>query len=123
MSKLTSEQPALWIIAGANGSGKSIRLIYVFLRSVELNIERVRIRVKKGGHNVDPGKIKARRERSFEQLPWFMWHADTAQILDNSGATPELVAVKDGERLTVYGRLIPEVRRAIDIAAVGRVGR
>ena len=35
----------------------TIRLIYILLNSPELNIERVRLRVAKGGHDVPTGKI------------------------------------------------------------------
>lgn len=73
-----------------------IRLIYVFLRSAEAQIERIRWRVAKGGHAVPDDKVRARRERSFDQLPWFMEAADSAWLFDNSGAEPELVGRKDG---------------------------
>jgi predicted ABC-type ATPase len=59
-------------------------LIYVLLDSPERNIERVRIRVAKGGHNVPKAKIAERYVRSLAQLPWFLRQADRAYIFDNS---------------------------------------
>lgn len=76
--------------------GFEIRLIYVFLRSAELQIERIRLRVARGGHDVPDDKVRARRERSFDQMPWFMQAADAAWLFDNSGPEPELVGKKDG---------------------------
>jgi predicted ABC-type ATPase len=61
-----------------------IRLVYVILRSPELNIKRVQMRVEKGGHAVPVEKISARWRRSLEQLPWFLDHADWALLFDNS---------------------------------------
>lgn len=61
-----------------------IRLIYVILESSELNIQRVRLRVKKGGHSVPEEKIRARWTRSLRQLPWFLNQADRALLFDNS---------------------------------------
>src|SRR5207237_4215539 len=55
------------LVERAHAEGFSVRLIYVFLRSVELNVERVRQRVKKGGHDVAEASIRDRRRRSFEQ--------------------------------------------------------
>ena len=64
------------------------------LDSADLNVERVRLRVAKGGHAVPENKIRERRERSFKQMPWFLDQADFALIYDNSGASPKLIGRK-----------------------------
>jgi predicted ABC-type ATPase len=64
------------------------------LRTVEQNLERVRLRVAKGGHDVPEAKIRERRVRSLQQLPWFLDQADAALIYDNTGAAPVLVGRK-----------------------------
>lgn len=76
------------LVKTAKARGFDVRLLYVVLRSVEMNIERVRLRVAKGGHAVDEDKIRARYERSLAQLPWFLEQVDTALIFDNSGESP-----------------------------------
>jgi len=68
----------------AKRRGFEVRLVYVILRTPELNIDRVRLRVKKGGHRVPIGKIRERWTRSLKQLPWFLNQADAALIFDNS---------------------------------------
>ena len=82
------------LVEHAKAGGFEICLIYVMLRSPDLNIERVRLRVARGGHDVPHDKIVARFHRSLEQLPWFLDAADSAHIFDNSGASPRLVGVK-----------------------------
>ena len=57
------------LVIRAKELGFKIHLIYVVLDSVERNIERVRIRVQKGGHDVPEDKLRARYTRSLEQLP------------------------------------------------------
>jgi predicted ABC-type ATPase len=57
------------LIETARAHGFQVRMIYVLLRSADLQTERVRRRVAEGGHDVPEDKIGARRVRSFEQLP------------------------------------------------------
>jgi len=82
------------LVRMAKTFGFEVRLLYVLLNSADLNVERVRLRVAKGGHTVPENKIRERRERSFRQMPWFLDHADFALIYDNSGASPKLVGRK-----------------------------
>ena len=77
------------------------RLIFVMLRSPELNVQRVRLRVQKGGHAVPEDKIRERWAKSLAQLPWFLDQADQAAIFDNSGAVPKLVARKQGDTVAI----------------------
>ncbi len=72
----------------------AFRLIYVMLRSPDLNVERVRLRVEKGGHDVPEASIRGRWMRSLDQLPWFLDQADQAAMFDNSGAVPRLIGRK-----------------------------
>lgn len=107
------------LVDRAHAEGFSVRLIYVFLRSAELNVERVRQRVKKGGHDVAPAAIRDRRRRSFVELAWFFEHADEVDIYDNSAAEPKLVVTKTASELTVYGPLIEDLLAALEPAAPG----
>ena len=73
-----------------------ICFVYVYVRSVEIQMERIRARVAKGGHDVPPNKVRERRERSFDQMPWFFAQADRAWIFDNSEAEMKLVGEREG---------------------------
>lgn len=102
------------LVEHAHAHSFEVRLIYVFLKSADLNVERVRIRVSKGGHDVEEARIRDRRQRSFKQLGWFIGASDRVDIYDNSGAEPSLVFVKAGDDAAVYGSLIPEVASAVE---------
>lgn len=90
-----------------------VRLIYVLLDSVERNIERVAIRVIKGGHDVPVAKIRDRHRRSLWQLPWFLDHSDQAWVFDNSGAVPQIIAEKRGAHLELRAKPLPEISRIV----------
>jgi predicted ABC-type ATPase len=94
----------------------TIRLIYVLLNSPELNIERVRLRVAKGGHDVPTDKILERRERSLAQLPWFLAQADDAWLFDNSAEIPQLIGTKSKGRISLKTGALPEIKNAARLA-------
>jgi predicted ABC-type ATPase len=101
------------LVLAAKARGFEIRLIYVLLRSWELNVERVKLRVAKGGHHVPTTKIRQRRERSLQQLSWFLKNSDLAWIFDNSGAQPAEIARKIGNTILVDPAALPEIKQAV----------
>ncbi len=93
--------------------GFEVRLIYVLLDSPQRNIERVRLRIKKGGHAVPEDKILERHAKSLAQMPWFLEQADQADIFDNSGATPRLTGEKRAGVVTVDKSALPALVAAV----------
>jgi predicted ABC-type ATPase len=101
------------LVEEAKSRGFEIRLLYVTLRTTDQNVERVRLRVAKGGHGVPEDTIRTRRERSFQQLPWFLDQADFALIYDNSGSAPKLVARKQAGLIEIDPQAPPEIETAV----------
>lgn len=102
------------LVLKAKERGFEVRLIYVYLDTLERQLERIRLRVAKGGHDVPQDKVAARRVRSFQEFPWFFWEADQAWVYDNSGAEPKLVAWKESENLAHHsGALLEDLRDGI----------
>jgi predicted ABC-type ATPase len=91
-----------------------VRLTYVILDSPQRCIERVRQRVKKGGHAVPEDKIVERYTRSLAQLPWFLDQADEAWLLDNSDASPKLMGRKRDGVVTLDPDALPQVVAAVE---------
>ena len=104
------------LVEEAKRLGFEVRLIYVLLDSVQRNVERVRLRVMKGGHAVPEDKIIGRHARSLDQLPWFLERADQAWLFDNSGATPRLIGKKEAGVIALDEKALPEV-----VAAARRI--
>ncbi len=94
-----------------------IGLVYVSLHPPELSPLRIKLRVQKGGHDVDDVKAIARYHRSHQQLRWFAKQADTFVALDNSdpAGNPVVIAAKlAGKSLTHrVQNLNPELDRVI----------
>ena len=68
----------------AKDAGFDIMVIFVGTASVEINIERVRMRVRKGGHDVPEKDQRRRFPRTLENMKQLLPEADLAVILDNS---------------------------------------
>lgn len=89
------------LVTLAKSLGFVFHLFYVMLDSPERNIDRVRARVLKGGHDVPTDKIVERYWRSLDQLPWFLEQADMAEVYDNSSSEPRLVLSKANDEVVV----------------------
>ena len=72
--------------------GYKVILMYFSLPFVEIAIDRVRSRVKKGGHNIPEQDIRRRFERSNINLETvFIPIVDEWVIFDTSGGKPKLI--------------------------------
>jgi predicted ABC-type ATPase len=80
----------------AKQAGFNIMVIFVGTTSVEINIERVKARVKKGGHDVPEADQRRRFPRTLANMKKLLPLADFAVLLDNSG--------ERGHDLVAFGR-------------------
>jgi predicted ABC-type ATPase len=80
----------------AKERGYTVALVYVSVHPPEVLLQRVKLRAHKGGHDVDPEKIRERYDKSHKQLEVFGFLVDTFLILDNSAVNmpPILLAAK-----------------------------
>jgi predicted ABC-type ATPase len=101
------------LVEKAKAVGFEVRLIYVYLRSAELQLDRIRLRVLKGGHDVPETKVRERRTRSFEQAGWFFQAADEAWIFDNSTSEPELVGRKRPDKISLSAKIPVELMQSL----------
>lgn len=78
-------------------SGYRIHLVFLWLPRVELAIQRVRERVRRGGHSVPEADIRRRFDRGVRNL-LTEYHAllDTWALFDNSGSSPRIIAAANG---------------------------
>jgi predicted ABC-type ATPase len=79
---------AMSMIRRAKNAGYETFLVYVSLGDPELHIERVRLRVSQGGHDIPDADIRRRYWRSLMRAPEALRLADEAVVLDNSGLHP-----------------------------------
>ncbi|TCR97921.1 putative ABC-type ATPase [Rhizobium sp. BK418] len=98
-----SSNQSLRMMRDAKAAGFTVGLYYVALDSVETNIERVRQRVLKGGHDIPEENIRRRHDGSFEKLTEALTIADEVLLIDNSGIEPHEVFAISGGRLCEAG--------------------
>jgi len=83
-------------IVSAKALGYNVTLLFFWLRNVELAKERVKTRVKEGGHDVEEVVIERRYIRGIVNLfDLFLPLVDDAMIFDNSEGLPLLIAEKN----------------------------
>jgi predicted ABC-type ATPase len=77
------------LITACKAKGYKIKLLFFWLNSSELAIDRVKIRVSQGGHNIPDDVIKRRYKRGLENFfKIFMPLCDYWQFIDNSFNIP-----------------------------------
>ena len=82
-------------ILEAKRNNYTVTLLFFWLQSIDLAIERVRTRVTEGGHNIETSTIKRRYVNGIKNLfEIYMVLVDEVMIFDNSGGKPELIAEK-----------------------------
>jgi predicted ABC-type ATPase len=84
---LASRTFAPWL-ADLRRTGYRVHLVFVFLRTPELAVRRVRSRIRQGGHSVPPEVIRRRYQRGIANfLGLYLPLADAWHVYDNS--TPD----------------------------------
>jgi predicted ABC-type ATPase len=73
------------LLAAAVDSGAEVRIWYAGLDSVERHIERVRARVRKGGHDIPEADIRRRFDNSRLNLIHLMPRLAALRVYDDSG--------------------------------------
>jgi predicted ABC-type ATPase len=73
--------------------GYQTHIFYLWVPRVELALDRVRVRVLRGGHDVPENVVRRRFDRSIRNfLTDYRLLANSWTLLDNSGETPKTMA-------------------------------
>jgi predicted ABC-type ATPase len=110
-STLATRSYAPWI-SRLIEDGYEFHLMFLWLSTVELAIQRVSDRIGKGGHSVREDIIRRRYSRSLTNLfELYVRLADTWSFFDNSGISPLLVA--SGGRQQDLNVLRPDIWQGV----------
>lgn len=86
----------------AKANGFSVKLLFFWLPSIEMAIDRVAIRVSEGGHNIPTDVITRRYKRGIENLfKIYLPLCDEWAIFDNSDEIPTLIAEGTHSKLII----------------------
>lgn len=116
MESTLSGNSILQRIKTAKENGFFIRLNYIGVNSVSINIDRVKARVASGGHFIDEETIRNRYDISLQNLTKILPLCDEVFIYDNSGEVPNLVFHLSENELTQWSDELPEWCEAIKTA-------
>ncbi|SUT99443.1 Uncharacterized protein conserved in bacteria [Actinobacillus lignieresii] len=118
MESTLSGNSILQRIKTAKENGFFVRLNYVCVNSVSINIDRVKARVVSGGHFIDEETIRNRYNISLQNLTKILPLCDEVFIYDNSGEAPNLVFHLSENELTQWVEELPkwceEVKTALE---------
>ena len=83
--------------------GYTVTLLFLWLRSHELAVDRVRLRVQSGGHPISEDVIIRRYWAGLKNLvSLYLPLVDKWSVYDNSGPRPRLVAGRSESDVAVY---------------------
>lgn len=103
-----SHKSKIDFIVQANKNGYKVYLYFICTESSDINVERVELRVEKGGHSVDPKKIISRYKNSLNLLRKAIPFCYRTFIFDNSEDKASLILeVTKGESIQILQEEIP----------------
>ena len=90
----------------AKKNGFKIIIYFVFVKSIPLSLERIKQRVKKGGHDVPPSIVRRRFKKTFKNF-WFNYkqYADEWSIVDNS-REPVCIARLKNKKFQILNKFV-----------------
>ncbi|MBL5972421.1 MAG: ATPase [Candidatus Leucobacter sulfamidivorax] len=97
-----SHRSKVQLVEDAVEAGYLVHL-HVIVVPVELAVQRVLERVRRGGHSVPEQKIRDRHERLWDHIAEAIRIADVAEVLDNSRAGTPFRLCASFERGTLIG--------------------
>jgi predicted ABC-type ATPase len=82
--------------------GYRIHLFFLWISSIKLAVERIKTRVRNGGHDIPESIVHRRFDRSLGNFfEYYQPLAESWTIFDNSGETPRMIAFKESGKLEV----------------------
>lgn len=86
------------LLRKAKNVGYMVEVVFVLTADCEINVERVKNRVKNGGHDVPEDKIRSRYHKSLVNLAKLFKFADVVWVIDNSADKAKLlIHAKDSD--------------------------
>ncbi len=92
----------LALLRQAKEAGYEICAVFVLTKDCAINVERVKARVRAGGHDVPEDKIKSRYEKSLRNLSKLVRIADCTRVVDNSGDEPALICEVKAQTVRIF---------------------
>jgi len=93
------------VLQEVNKRGYLIHIFFLWISDVELALERIRLRVRNGGHHIPEDVVRRRFIRSLPNfLRIYKPLADSWVIFDNSGDVPKMIAIEESGNIEILDR-------------------
>ena len=90
------------VLQEVNKKGYLIHIFFLWISDVELALERIRLRVRNGGHHIPEDVVRRRFIRSLPNfLRIYKPLANSWVIFDNSGNVPKMVAFEESGKIEI----------------------
>jgi predicted ABC-type ATPase len=82
--------------------GYLIHIFFLWINDVDLALERIRLRVRNGGHGIRAVTVRRRFSRSLANfLRLYEPLADSWTIFDNSRDVPKMIAIEESGKIEI----------------------
>ncbi|OAS13359.1 zeta toxin family protein [Paenibacillus oryzisoli] len=98
---------AIRLMRDAKANGFEVTMFYVGLGDYQLNLERVAVRVKNGGHHIPSEDIIRRHQTSIQNLLSHLDLIDHLIVIDNSLAEGRIILGADNGVITYRSDAVP----------------
>ncbi len=89
------------------GKGYHIHLFFLWISSVKLALERIELRVQRGGHSIPEAVVRRRFGKGlYNFLHFYQPIIDSWVMFDNSGDTPKMIAYEESGKLKILDPMV-----------------
>ena len=93
------------LLQGMKEGGYLIHIFFLWITDVELALERIKLRVRNGGHHIPEDVVRRRFIRSLPNfLRIYKPLANSWVIFDNSGDIPRMIAIEESGKIEILDR-------------------
>ena len=104
-----SGRSAVGWLRAAKAAGYEIKCYFLWVRDVQITVDRIQRRVVEGGHNIDPDVSARRFMKTIENFSSvYKEFFDTWKLFLNNVGSPRMIAVAKNGRLVVRDKDAPE---------------
>ena len=90
------------LLEGMKKGGYLIHIFFLWITDVELALERIKLRVRNGGHHIPEAIVRRRFGRSLPNFfRLYKPLANSWTIFDNSGDVPKMIAFEESGKIDI----------------------
>jgi predicted ABC-type ATPase len=90
------------LLQGMKKSGYLVHIFFLWIPNVELALERIKLRVRNGGHHIPEAIVRRRFSRSLPNfLRIYKPLVDSWAVFDNSGDVPKMIGFEESGKIEI----------------------